>query len=143
MGPKAKTAALRALEIDDALPEGHATLGNVLLRFEWNWPLAEREYRRAIELNPSLAAAHSYLGIEMGARGDFADGIPEIKRAHELDPFSLVEHYVLGNLLYQERQYDQAIEELRQCDRDGPESLFFTLEPCTELRAKAHVQGGH
>jgi hypothetical protein len=68
VGPKAKTASLRALTIDDALPEGQPTLGNVLLRFEWNWTLAGQEFRRAIELNPSLAAAHSYLGIEIGAR---------------------------------------------------------------------------
>jgi TolB-like protein/DNA-binding winged helix-turn-helix (wHTH) protein/Tfp pilus assembly protein PilF len=124
VAPKAKTAVLRALTIDDALPEGHATLGNVLLRFEWNWTFAEQEYRRAIELNPSLAAAHSYLGIEMSARGDFANGIAEIKRAHELDPLSLVEHYVLGNLFYQERQYDQAIEELRSA-LEMDRSAFF------------------
>ena len=67
--PKAKEAALKAVELDDTLAEGHAELGSVLFQYDYDWPAAERELRRAVELNPNYARAHEYLGVVPGVDG--------------------------------------------------------------------------
>jgi TolB-like protein/DNA-binding winged helix-turn-helix (wHTH) protein len=86
--PQAKAAALKAVELDDSLAEGHAVLGIVYLEFDWNWPAAEREMRRALELNPS-SIAHLYYAEYLASLGRRDEAVTEIERARSVDPFSL------------------------------------------------------
>jgi len=87
--PKAKAAAEKALEIDDTLAEAHTSLGLIYQNYEWNWAECEKEYRRAIELNPNYATAHHWYGEHLVLMGRFDEGIAEIQRAQEIDPLSL------------------------------------------------------
>lgn len=111
--PKARAAALRALELDENLAEAHYALAN-LKRDAWEWADAEREYKRAIELNPNLALAHRWYASYLRVMGRFDEAIAEIKRARELDPLSLAVNANVGQTLYYARQYDQAIEALEK-----------------------------
>jgi len=111
--PKAKEAALRAIELDDSLAEPHVALGIYYADFAWNQPKAEQEFRRAIERNPNYATAHQQFGIEcLTAMGRFDEAIAEGRRAVELDPLSLIIGADLGNILTRARRQDEAIEQL-------------------------------
>ena len=111
--PKSKEAALNALRIDDRLAEAHAALGHVNVQYEYDWAGAEREYKRAIELNPNYVNAHHFYALYLSMMGRFDEGIAEIKRAQELEPFSLFIHTNVGSILYQARRYDEAINQLK------------------------------
>jgi serine/threonine protein kinase/Tfp pilus assembly protein PilF len=112
--PKAKTAAKRALELDETLAEAHTSLASSLFLYDRNYPEAEREFLRAIQLNPNYATAHHWYGVTYLAKMErFDEAIAELKRAQELDPFSLVINADFGNTYIQARQYDKAIEQLR------------------------------
>ena len=109
--PKAKAAAIRALEIDDSLAEAHASLAFSLASYDWNWPAAEKEFKRSIELKPDYATAHHWYGfVYLVAMGRLDEAIASEKRAHELAPLSLGINSDLGLLFYLARNYDQAIE---------------------------------
>jgi len=113
--PKAKTAAKRALELDETLAEAHTSLASSLFFYDRNYPEAEREFQRAIELNPNYATAHHWYGVTYLAKMQrFDEAIAELKRAQELDPLSLVINADVGNTYTQARQYDKAIEQLRK-----------------------------
>ena len=112
--PKAKAAALRALELDETLPEAHASLGRVLAAYDWDWKSAEKEYKRAIELNPRYAIAHQWYGGYFGGMGRHNEAIAERKRAQELEPLSLIINFELGLASYYARDYDQAIEQFKK-----------------------------
>jgi len=86
--PKAKAAALRSLELDDNLADAHASLGNVLLFFDWDWPGSEREFRRALALNPSLPDAHIGYADYLATLGKFDESIAQVRQAYALDPVS-------------------------------------------------------
>jgi DNA-binding winged helix-turn-helix (wHTH) protein/Tfp pilus assembly protein PilF len=86
--PKAKAAVLRALEIDDAIPEAHVSLGIILMDFDWNWRGAELSFQKAIELNPHYPAAHQVYGTLLLRLGRIGDAILELKKAQQLDPLS-------------------------------------------------------
>ncbi len=109
--PKAKAAAVRALEIDDTLAEAHFALALVKMWHEWDWPDTEREFKKAICFNPNLAPAHVYYGYYLTAMGRFNEAVAEIKLAQEIDPLSLLASTTLGWSLYFARRYDQAIEQ--------------------------------
>lgn len=107
--PQAKAAALKAVELDDSLAEGHAVLGVVYLEFDWNWPAAEREMRRALELNPS-SIAHLFYAEYLASLGRRDEAVTEIERARSVDPFSL---RVMSEGVFWEfiaRNYDLAIQ---------------------------------
>lgn len=110
--PKAKAAALKALEIDESLGEAHTSLGDVLSFYDWDWEGAEREFLRAIELNPSYATAHHWYANYLGALGRHADARAEIACALHLDPLSLIINAWAGVLLYVGREYEKAIDQL-------------------------------
>ena len=113
--PKSKAAARRALELDEALAEAHASLAFALFFYDRNFPEAEREFQRAIELNPNYATAHHWYGVTYLAKMErFDEAIAELKRAQELDPLSLIINADLGNTYIQAHQYDKAIEQLRK-----------------------------
>jgi len=110
---KARMAAARALEIDETLAEAHASLAVIKFEYEWDFAGAEREYKRAIEINPNYASAHQWYGEFLGNMGRHKEAIAEANRALELDPLSLIIKVVLGAILSRAGQYDLAEEQLR------------------------------
>jgi TolB-like protein/Tfp pilus assembly protein PilF len=113
--PKAKAAALRAIELDDSLAEARVALGIYYSNFAWNQPAAEREFRRAIELNPNYATAYQQFGVEcLTAMGRFDEAVAAGKRAEELDPLSPIIGADLGHILTRARRYDEAIVQLNR-----------------------------
>jgi TolB-like protein/Tfp pilus assembly protein PilF len=112
--PRAKEAALKALQIDDTLAEAHASLAQVNVSQDWDWSGGEREFQRAIALNPDYAMAHFWYGWTLVNTGRVEESLTEMKRALELDPLSLEINWFLGAAFYFSRQYDQAIEQCRR-----------------------------
>jgi TolB-like protein/Tfp pilus assembly protein PilF len=112
--PKAKAAALRALELDPNLAEAHGSLGGVQMMYEWDWRGAERSFRRAVELKPNDAGTHSSLGWLLIVLGRFGEAAGQLNQARQLDPLSLhVEVTAVWPLFYG-RRYDEAIDALRK-----------------------------
>ena len=112
--PLAKAAAMKALQLDDTLVEAHTTLARVLFVYDWDWPAAEKEFKRAIELNPRYAPAHQWYGGYLSATGRFREADAEKKRALELEPLSLVINFEVGLSSYFFRNYDQAIDQFQK-----------------------------
>ncbi len=112
--PKAKAAAIKALELDDSLAEAHAALAAVKRDFDWDWVEAEKEFRRAFELNPSYATAHQWCANLFNALGRHEEALTEMEKALELDPLSLITNATLGRALYLARRYDQSLEQFRK-----------------------------
>jgi TolB-like protein/DNA-binding winged helix-turn-helix (wHTH) protein/Tfp pilus assembly protein PilF len=110
---KARAAAGRALELDEQLPEAHTALAIIAQNYDWNWQTAEKEYRRAIQLDPSYATAHHWFAECLALQGRFDEAFAEIGIARRLDPLSLIIASDYGAILYFSRQYDRAIEQLR------------------------------
>ena len=121
--PKAKTAALQALAIDERLAEAHTSLARVLQVYDWNWTDAEKEFKRAIELNPRYAVAHQWYGGYLERTGRVNEAIAERKLALELDPLSTITIFELGQNFLLAREYDQAITQFKrslELDPDFP-----------------------
>ncbi len=112
--PKATTAARTALQLDEALPEAHASLAFVKVQYDWDWVGAEKEYRRALELNPNYATAHQWYSEYLTALGRHDEALAEIKRARDLDPLSPIIHAVLGRALYFARRYHESAMQCQQ-----------------------------
>jgi serine/threonine protein kinase/tetratricopeptide (TPR) repeat protein len=111
--PKAKAAAEKALELDDTLAEAHAALAYATF-FDWDWPGAEREFKRAIELNPNSALSHARYGECLKTRLRFNESIAEAQRALELDPLSPDTFSQLGNFYLMTRRYDESIAQFQK-----------------------------
>jgi len=111
---KAKAAALKALEIDDTLGEAHGSLGFVKSFYDWEWLEAEREYKRALELNPGYATGHQWYSSYLRATGHFNEALEEMKRAQELDPLSPAIGRDFGRIYSSMRRHEQAIEQYRK-----------------------------
>ena len=107
---KTKVAAMKALAIDDTLAEPHVALGDVLNFHEWDWAGSEREFKRAIELNPNSTLAHGEYAWCLADMGRQDESIREAQRAVELDPFSELAILSLASMHYHGRQYDQALQ---------------------------------
>ena len=107
--PKARAAALKALDIDPSLPEAHTALAEVSWWYDWDWSAAEKEFRRAIELNPTSAVAHFHYAYMLSTMGRFDEGIAECKRAQELDPLSLIVNLYFGYIYTLARRFDEAV----------------------------------
>jgi TolB-like protein/tetratricopeptide (TPR) repeat protein len=112
--PKARFAAMRALEIDESLAEAHATLALVRTVFDWDWAGAEREFERAIDLSPSYATARCWYALHLMWMGRMDESLTEMEAARELDPLSLVIARNLAQICIFARRYDQAIDVLRR-----------------------------
>jgi serine/threonine-protein kinase len=108
--PKARAAASKALDIDPALAEAHASLGRIALFHDWDWLNAEKEFQRALKLNPSYATAHHWYSICLLTMGRTDEALAHVKSALELDPLSLIIQTNLAAHFYHARRYDEAIE---------------------------------
>jgi serine/threonine protein kinase/tetratricopeptide (TPR) repeat protein len=110
--PKAKALAKKALEIDETLAEAHTSLAFALFFFDWDWAGAEREFRRAIELNPNYATAHQWFAMGLLVNlGRTSEAIEEINKALELDPLSLIINTAAGNVYLYAGREDKAVEQ--------------------------------
>ena len=110
----ARSNAQQALQLDDNLAEAHASLASISYLYDWNWPVAENEFRRAIELNPNYASAHHWYAFYCFSRNRIDEGLREIRLAQQLDPQSLIIQNDAGQLLYWARRYDEAIVQERR-----------------------------
>ena len=122
--PKAKVAAEKALELDDALAEAHTSLAGVTSLYDWDWPGAEREYRRALELDPNYAVAHQWYASLLSGLGRHDEALTEVLRARELDPLSLVINAFVGFIHMRARRFDQAIEACAKAIELDPNNPF-------------------
>jgi TolB-like protein/Tfp pilus assembly protein PilF len=122
--PKAKEAALRSLELDGKLSEAHTSLARIKAEYDWDWSGAEREFQRAMELNPSYATAYQWYGSALSTMGRPEEAIANYKRALELDPLSPTINGALGQAYCYTRQYDQAIEQLQKTLELDPNISF-------------------
>lgn len=112
-GPKAKAAAQRALEIDPTLVEAETSLATIKFNYDWDWAGAAAGFERAIHLNPSYATAYQRYSLYLMAMGRTQESFDQINKARELDPLSISINFSLGWRLYMARQYDRALEQLR------------------------------
>jgi TolB-like protein/Flp pilus assembly protein TadD len=109
--PKAKAAASKALELDSALGEAHNSLAFCLDGFDWDFPSAGKEFRRAIELNPGYATAHHWYAWHLSLLGRYDEAIVEMKKAENLDPLSLIINADLAELLLLAHSYDESVRQ--------------------------------
>ncbi len=133
---KARTAALRALDLDPNLPEAHTALALVVQNYDWDWETAEKEFRRALELNPNDATAHHWYAEHLAFRGRFDEAQAEAERARQLDPLSLAIGVDTAMIDYYSRQYDRAAAKLQAVLAMDPEF------PRAHLVRNAYVEMG-
>ena len=112
--PKAKAAAMKALEIDDQLAEAHASLAIVRFFYDWDWAGAEDEFKRAIELNPNYATTHHIYAVFLGALRRYEESIAEARRALEVDPLSVPVNNIVAMMYRAAGLYDEAIEQFKK-----------------------------
>jgi tetratricopeptide (TPR) repeat protein len=112
--PRAKAAAMKALEINDTLAEAHTSLAHALWSYDWDWANSERENQRSLELNPSYATGHHWYAWFLQLMGRHDAAVHEAMYALELDPLSLAINTQLGVAYYYGRDYDRAADQLRK-----------------------------
>jgi TolB-like protein/Flp pilus assembly protein TadD len=153
--PKAKAAAIKALELDATLGEAHNSLAFCLDVFDWDLVAAEREFRRAIELNPSYATAHQWYASHLVVLGRNDEAIAEMRRAESLDPLSLIISADLADFLIIAHAYDESIRESHKTIELDPNfalahnqlgQAYLQLhrhdEAVTELQKGVQLSGG-
>jgi TolB-like protein/Flp pilus assembly protein TadD len=120
--PKAEAAAIQALELDDSLAAAHSALGCVRAWLHWDWAGAESEFRWATELDPGSARTrYDYAGRCLSTSGRTREAVNEARRAHDLDPLSALMNRGLGEILYWDRQYGEAIRQFRHTVELAPD----------------------
>ena len=153
--PKAKAAALKALELDDNLSEAHTSLAFCLEGFDWNWDAADKEFRRAIDLNPGYATAHHWYAWHLSLLGRNSEAIAEMRKAQNMDPLSLIINADLAELLAIAHLADESIEQsLKTIEMDPNFALAHNqlaqaylkknmfAEAISELRKAMDLSGG-
>jgi Tfp pilus assembly protein PilF len=108
--PKAKAAALAALRLDDSLAEAHTSLAFEEMHYEWDWPASEREFKRALELNPNYATAHQWYALWLMAQGTLEQALAELSLAERADPLSIIIKSDTSDLLTCAGRYEQAAQ---------------------------------
>ena len=138
--PKAKQAALKALEIDNNLAEAHSALGYVEYFFEWDWAAAEKEFQRAIEIRPNYPLAHLGYAHLLSTLGRHEDALAEIDRAIKLDPLSPFVGTIKGQILFHARRYSEAIEEVNKALEIEPNFWIGQIVLCRSYERLAHYE---
>jgi TolB-like protein/DNA-binding SARP family transcriptional activator len=118
--PRAREAAQKALALDDTLPGGHTVLALVHFLYDWDWKAAEKEFRTAIDLEPSSVEAHRWYGSLLSSQARHADAIAEVVRARDLDPLSALNGVNVAARYYYARQYDKAVAEALADEKMDP-----------------------
>ena len=121
---RSRAAALRAVERDGQLSEAHLSLALVKMAYDFDWPGAEAEFRRAIELNPGFAGAHFWFGRYLTFLGRYDEAMAELQRAHQLDPLSPFINIEMGLPAFFMHRYDEALENARKAVEMNP-SFYF------------------
>jgi tetratricopeptide (TPR) repeat protein len=136
--PKAKEAALRAIQLDPDSASAYVSLGTIKFRYEWKWEDAERDFLRAIELNPNLGMAHHDYGWFLVAMERFDEGLKHMKLAQRLDPLSPLANSDVGWVYLMARRYDEAIEQIKRTLELEPAfgSALACLERAYTLKGK-------
>jgi TolB-like protein/DNA-binding winged helix-turn-helix (wHTH) protein/Tfp pilus assembly protein PilF len=134
--PKAKAVATKALELDSTLGEAHNSLAFCLDGFDWDFDSAGKEFRQAIELNPSYATAHHWYAWHLSLLGRYNEAIPEMRRAESLDPLSLIINADLAELLVLAHSYDESIEQSRKTIEMDPNFAFAHIQLAQAYLAK-------
>ena len=112
--PEARTAAMKAVALDDSSADAHISVSSIYLTYDFDWPAAKKEIERALELNPNSASAHQSYAEYLVVAGRTGDAVAEGKRARDLDPLSSYVNRDLGRYLYYDRRYDDAVKQLQQ-----------------------------
>ncbi len=120
--PRAKFCVEKALELDEQIAEAHTARAFIAEYYDWDFGLAEREYQRAIELNPNYATAHHWYGEFLSFMGKHDEAIRQIHYAQQLDPLSMMINIDVGVIFHVARRYDQAIEQFQKIAAFDPES---------------------
>lgn len=116
------TAALRALKLDPQLPEAHVSTGRIKFSYDWDWSGAEKDFGRALEIDPNNLDAHFFQGMLCMALGRFPESITHIERAEQMDPLSAAVQSGFGRILYRARRFDEAILHLNQAIELEPQT---------------------
>ncbi len=135
-----ETEAAKAIELDDALSEGHAELASAVMNLDWDWTTPEREYRRALELNPNSVPVYSAYTFFLERIGRIPEAIEEMKRVLEHDPVSSNALAIAGTAYYWARQYDEGLAQIRRgstLDPDNPQFRF----PLGDIYAEKGMYG--
>jgi TolB-like protein/tetratricopeptide (TPR) repeat protein len=135
--PKAKAAALRALQLDETQSQAHAALGYILTWHEWDWKGAEQHFLRAIELNPNNATAHHWYSIYLQATGRMPQALDEMETARELDPASLFVRSATGVRRFMARDFAGAVQLMEPALRENPDAT-----PALQWLGPAYVRAG-
>jgi DNA-binding winged helix-turn-helix (wHTH) protein/TolB-like protein/Flp pilus assembly protein TadD len=138
--PKAKQAALKALEIDNNLAEAHNALGSIEYSFEWDWAAAEKEFQRAIETSPNYPLAHLGYANLLSSLGRHEDALAEMTRATKLDPLSPFVGTIKGQILFQARRYSQAIEAVSRALEIEPNFWIGQIVLCRSYERLGHYE---
>jgi serine/threonine protein kinase/Tfp pilus assembly protein PilF len=125
--PRAKAAALKAIQLDPLLAEGHTSLANIYLFYDWNWTAARKEFEKAIDLYPSYATAHHWYGTYFVTLGKFNKAFEEINTAFTLDPNSRVINVDVGWFYQYARKYDKAIQNIQTTIQLEPDFVVARL----------------
>jgi len=118
--PKAKAAALTALDLDSSLAEAHASLAHIYFNYDWSWTDAEAEYKRAIALSPSYSIGHYFYGTFLLAMARNTEALAELRRAQELDPLSPMIATFIGKAYYYSRNNGESVAQFRKVLQSNP-----------------------
>lgn len=139
--PRAKSAALRALELDPRLADAHASLGYVRRFFDWDWPAAEVAFRESVRLNPSYATGHRWYGQFLSGMGRYDPAIEQVLHALALDPLSIIIHTAVGDVYFFARRYEEAIVYYRKAIALDPNFLAGQSDLARALEFSGDIEG--
>ncbi len=128
--PRQKIEAIRAIELDESLPQGHAELADAVMDLSWDWTTSEKELKRALELNPNLASVHTTYAFYLERVGRLPEAIAEVQLVLQLDPVSSRSFYTAGIVYYFAHQYDEALSQLQRAHllEPHPPKFLFPFE---------------